>query len=111
LRATFKVIRSSSNRLTDNQIKSRIVTTIRNFFDISKWEFGEQFYFTELAAAIHDSLPGDIDSVVLVPTQSSNAFGDLFQVIPKEDEVLIANVGVNNIEIVSALNSAVIRQR
>jgi len=110
LKASFKVIRSSSNRLTDNQIKTTIVTTVRNFFDISLWEFGETFYFSELAAAIHTALPGEIDSVVLVPTNSNNIFGDLYQVNSSEDEVFIPNVSVNEVEIVESLNPEVIKQ-
>lgn len=110
LKASFKVVRSSSKRLTDNQIKTSIVTTIRNFFDISKWEFGETFFYTELATAIHNSLGGDIDTVVLVPTNSNNSFGDLFQVSCGEDEVFIPSISVNDIQIVESLNPTVIRK-
>jgi hypothetical protein len=100
LRASFKVIRSENRTLTDNQIKTTIVTVIRNFFDITTWEFGETFYATELFAAIHAALPSDINSVVLVPTLSQNQFGDLFQVIAREDEVFYPDISVDNIEIV-----------
>lgn len=111
LQAKFKIIRSSSNRLTDNQIKVSAVTAIRNFFDVSKWEFGETFYFTELAAEIHNELAGDIDSVVLVPLQSNNVFGDLFQVHTREDEIFIPHVTVDDIEIVTSYNPENIKQR
>lgn len=102
LRATFKVVRSADRTLTDNQIKTIIVTTVRNFFDVSSWEFGETFYFTELAAAIHTALPTEISSVVLVPTSSTHRFGDLFQVPAREDEVLHADMTAQQIEIVSS---------
>lgn len=111
LQATFKVIRSSSKRLTDTQIKSRIVTVVRNFFDISKWEYGETFYFTELATLIHESLNNEINSVVLVPNQSNNYFGDLFQISAREDEIFIANISTNNIEIVDSYNKDNINQK
>jgi hypothetical protein len=101
LQASFLVVRSSDRNLTDNQIKTTIVTTIRNFFNIILWEFGETFYFTELAAAIHAALPSEISSVVLVPTLAQDQFGDLFQVQAREDEVLYPDITVDNIQIVT----------
>lgn len=101
LRMTFKVVRSADRTLTDNQIKTKIVTTVRNFFNITLWEFGETFYFTELAAAIHAALPTEISSVIPVPTYAKNQFGDLFEVQAREDEILYPDISVNNIEIVT----------
>lgn len=109
LRVTFKVIRSENRTLTDNQIKTTIVTVIRNFFDITTWEFGETFYATELFAAIHAALPSDINSVVLVPTLTQNQFGDLFQVLAREDEVFYPDISVDNIEIVTGYTATNMR--
>jgi len=110
LQAKFKVIRTPGGLLTDNQIKVSIVDAIKLFFDVNKWEFGETFYFTELAAHIHNTLATNIDSVVLVPLQTSNQFGDLFQVYAREDEILQPSIDVNDIEIISTINSSNIRQ-
>lgn len=101
LRLTFKVVRSADRTLTDNQIKTKIVTTVRNFFNITFWEFGETFYFTELAAAIHASLPTEISSIIPVPTYQQNQFGDLFEVQAREDEIFYPDISVSNIEIVT----------
>lgn len=109
LRATFKVITSQNKVLTDNQIKTTIVTVIRNFFNISSWEFGETFFFTELAAAIHAALPTEINSVVLVPTFAANQFGDLFEILASEDEVFFPDVDVNDIEVVAGYTSTNLR--
>lgn len=110
LQATFLVIRSSQQQLTDNQIKTAVVTAIRNFFDITLWEFGETFYFTELAAAIHTALPSDISSVVLVPKLTQNYFGTMFQVIVGENEIVYPDINVEDIEIVSSYTSTNLRQ-
>ena len=110
LRAQFKVIRSPDRTLTDNQIKTAIVTVVRNFFDVTSWEFGETFYFTELSAAIHNALATEISSVVLVPTLPENQFGDLFQVLAREDEVLYPDISVDNIEIVSGYTAVNLKQ-
>jgi hypothetical protein len=109
LQCTFKIVRSADRSLTDNQIKTTIVTTVRNYFDITLWEFGETFFFTELAAAIHASLPTEISSVVLVPTLPQNQFGDLFQVLAREDEVFYPDITVDNIEIVTGYTATNLR--
>lgn len=101
LQLTFKVIRSDDRTITDNQIKTTIVTTIRNFFNLALWEFGSTFYFSELAAAVHIALPNEISSIIPVPTYKDNQFGDLFQIFAREDEVFIPDITVNDIEIVS----------
>lgn len=109
LRGTFKVVRSSVTTLTDNQVKATVVSTIRNFFDISRWEFGETFYVTELIAAIHYNLRTEISSVVLVPSDASSQFGDLFQVTCQDDEVLYADINVEDVEIVTSYTPINIR--
>lgn len=110
LRAKFKVIRPVFSSLTDNQVKVRIVDVVRNFFDINYWEFGETFFYTELAASIHANLGPEIDSVVLVPLYSQNQFGDMFQVQAREDELFIPDINTTDIEIVQAYTPENIRQ-
>lgn len=100
LQATFMVIKSLTSTLTDNQIKTNIVTIVRNFFDINTWEFGETFYFSELSAAIHMDMPNDISSVVIVPVYTNNHFGELYQIIAKEDEVFYPDISITDIELV-----------
>lgn len=110
LRGIIKVVRSPDRSLSDNQIKTSIVNIVNEFFDISTWEFGETFYFSELAAFIHSRLPVAIDSVVLVPTFNLNEFGDLYQVFAREDEIIQANITVNEVQIVQSLDSRTLRQ-
>jgi hypothetical protein len=100
LQATLKIVRSQNSTLTDNQIKTKTVAAIRNFFDITYWEFGETFFFSELSALIHATLPTDVSSVVLVPTFAQNQFGDLYQIKAREDELFYPDITVDDIEIV-----------
>lgn len=111
LQATFKIVRSANRTLTDNQIKVRVVTAVRNFFNVELWEFGETFFFTELSAFIHNDLPTEIDSVILVPIHAQNFFGDLFQVLAKEDEIIQPHITVDDVEVVDSFNRLNIRQR
>jgi len=105
LQGKFKIVKVSGTTLTDNEIKSRVLTAIQNFFDINNWDFGETFYFTELSAYIHQQLPGVISSVVLVPLATNSQFGDLFQIGPDSNELFIPDVTLTDIEIVDSLNS------
>lgn len=109
LQAKFKVIRSVNSVLTDNQIKNQIVATVRNFFDIAVFEFGETFYFTELASAIHMDLSTEISSVVLVPSHANSQFGDLMQVLAREDEILYPDIDVEDIDIVEGFTATNLR--
>lgn len=110
LQAKIKVVKSPTSAKTDNEIKVAIVQIVNVFFDINSWEFGETFNFTELGSQIHGNLVKDVSSVVLVPTRTENQFGDLFQVIPQEDEIFIPSISVDDIEIVEFLNPQNMRQ-
>lgn len=111
LRAQFKVVKSSSTILTDNEIKQRVISAIDTFFDINNWDFGESFYFTELAAYIHQQLATVISSVVIVPIFSNNKFGDLFQVRSEFDELFVSTARVQDVVIIPAITESNIRVR
>ena len=110
LKGTIKVIRSSNRTLTGNQIKTEIVDIVNEYFDINKWEFGETFFFSELASLIHSRMPVDIDSVVFVPKYKNHLYGDLLQVVAKEDEIIQPSISVSDVEIVESLNPRILKQ-
>jgi len=110
LRAKFKVVRQGGASLTNERIKEEILNVINTFFDIDGWDFGDTFYATELITLIHQRLPSDVASVVLVPVYSTNSFGSLFTVASGHDEILQSAVQLQDIEIVEALTPKIIRQ-
>lgn len=111
LQATIKIIRNNQNRtLSNNQVKTKIVDLVNTFFDIERWEFGQTFYFSELASFIHYSLSTEIDSVVIVPHGTYQSYGDLQQIICREDEILQPHITVNEVEIVESLNPKILKQ-
>ena len=110
LRARFKVVRSQSGTLTNERIKEEVLNVINTFFDIDGWDFGDTFYATKLISLIHQRLPADIASVVLVPVYSTNSFGSLFTVEAGFDEILQSAAELSDIEVVEALTPVVIRQ-
>lgn len=110
LRAKFRVVISPVATFSAERIKKDIVNTINTYFNIENWDFGDTFYATELIAVIHQALPTQISSVVIVPTYSVNSFGSLFTINSGFDEVLQSCATVDDIEIVSALTPALLRQ-
>lgn len=110
LQAKIKVVKSQGSSKTNNELKVAVVEVVKGFFDINYWEFGETFNFTELGSQIHGNLVKDVSSVILVPNRSENQFGDLFQVIPQEDEIFIPSISVDDVEIVEFLNPQNMRQ-
>lgn len=110
LRAKFKVVRQPGASLTNERIKEEIVNVVNTYFDIDNWDFGDTFYATELITLIHQRLPADVASVVLVPVYSTNSFGSLFTVESGHDEILQSAAQLSDVEVVDALTPTTIRQ-
>ena len=109
LKARFRIIKLYGSNITDSDLKSKTVTAINEFFSSSEWDFGETFYFTELAAYVHKELAGVLSSFVIVPQGTGTTFGDLFEYTPNTDEMLIADVTVNEIDIIQNITDENIR--
>tara|TARA_R110000803_G_scaffold57086_4_gene114932 strand:- start:5796 stop:8906 length:3111 start_codon:yes stop_codon:yes gene_type:complete len=109
MRSRFNVIKVPGNNLTDTDIKTKVIAAINDFFDIGLWDFGETFYFTELAAYVHNELMGVISSFVIVPESSTSVFGSLFQITPLTDELFIPDATVKDIDIVTSITKANIK--
>jgi hypothetical protein len=105
LQATFKVVKNTNVKTTDAIIKTRVIQAINEFFALDNWDFGDSFYFTELAAYIHNQLAPDLLTVVIVPNQSGQVFGSLFQINSAADEIFISGATVNDVSIISALGA------
>jgi hypothetical protein len=107
--ATFAVVKNINSKLTDNELKTKIITAIDKFFTPGNFTFGEIFYFTELAAYVHSTLKNDLNSIVLVPVNQNSKFGSLFQIIPDTDNIVTSVATVNNVEIITELTNVNIR--
>ncbi len=106
--AKFRVVKLSNN-MSDNELKAKIIQAINNYFNVTNWEFGETFYFTELSSYIHQQLGSAIGSIVIVPKNTSGRFGDLFQVKAEPNELFASTATVNDIEIVEKISSQTLR--
>jgi len=109
LRATIKVIRASGSTASTSEIKSSVVAAMNDYFSIDKWNFGDTFYFSELAAYLHRTLGTIISSVVLVPLNSQKYFGDLYEIRSAPSEIFVNGATIDNIEVIEALTSTNLR--
>ena len=109
LQATFKVVKIPDSTVTDNEVKSQIITAIDQYFDVSLWDFGESFFYTELSAFLHQELAKTIASIVIVPNKDDSVFGNLFQVKGEPDELFLSTATVADIEIIRNLTDTNLR--
>ena len=98
---TIRVTRSDGTRVSDAEIRSRVIASINAYFDISNWDFGETFYFTDMASWVHKQLNGVISSIVLLPLQSNLTTNDMFQIKCDQNEIFISSATVANVEVIS----------
>jgi hypothetical protein len=110
LRATFKIVKNPLIAITDNDVKSKVVAALNDYFDIANWDFGESFYFSELSAYLHNTLVPYVSSIIIVPTNSASAFGTLFQINAEPNEILTSAATVDNVQIISAITAGQINQ-
>ncbi len=105
LQATFKVVKNPSSNVSNAIIKTKVISAINEFFGLDNFDFGDTFYFTELAAYIHQKTAPDLLTVVIVPNQSGQTFGSLFQISGANDEIFISGATVDDVSIISALGA------
>ena len=106
LQGIFKAVRNSAKPLSDNDLKSRIIYYINQFFALDNWDFGQTFNFTELATYVLNQMTPDIVNLVIVPTNPNLAFGSLFEIACQSNEILISGATVNEIEIIDAVTAS-----
>ena len=106
LQASFKIIKNSEQVITDNDIKSRVITAIDEFFMLDNWDFGDTFYFTELATFVMNKTSPYITTFVIVPTNNDQVYGSLQQIASAPNEIFISGTNVSDIEIIPAITSS-----
>ena len=109
LKATIKVIKAQNSTASISEIKSSVVTEMNSYFSIDKWNFGDTFYFSELAAYLHRQLGTIISSVVLVPLDTQKSFGDLYEIRSQPNEIFVNAADITNIDVIDALTSTNLR--
>jgi hypothetical protein len=47
----------------------------------------------------------DISSIIIVPTATSNSFGDLYQINAEANEIFVSAATVSDVQIISAITA------
>ena len=105
MQATFKIVKNPDVVVNDNDIKTRVINAINQFFTLDNWEFGEAFYFTELSTYIMNELTPDIVNVVIVPNDNQT-FGSLFEIKAESMKFLLVRASVADVEIIDSLTAS-----
>jgi hypothetical protein len=105
LQATFEVVINTTSAVSSANVSARILTAINQFFALENWNFGDTFYFTELSTYVMNQLAPDITSFVIVPNQTGQYFGSLFEIQCPSNSIFLSCATSTNIQIVSGLTS------
>jgi len=100
LQAIFQTVKDPNSTISDNEIKSKIIVAMNDYFSLTNWEFGDTFYFSELSAYLHQELSGFLSSIIIVPRAAGATFGSLYEIRCQPNELFINSATVDDIEIV-----------
>lgn len=106
LQGTIKVVPVANANASNSEIISAVLSAMNDYFDINNWNFGETFYFSELAAYLHANVGQYISSAVLVPNDPNAPFGSLYEINAAPYEIFVNAATANNIVVIPALTSA-----
>jgi len=105
LQATFKVVKNPLRPVSDNEVKSKVLSAIQDFFRLENWDFGQTFYFSELVTYVMNLLTPDITNIIIVP-KSNTAFGSLYEVTCLSNEIFVNGASASDIEIIDAITAS-----
>ena len=109
VQATFKVVKNTEVVTSDNDVKSKVISAINEFFSIENWDFGDNFYFSELTTYVMNRLAPTIVNFIIVPKKNDLYFGSLFEIRSEKDQVFISGATIDDIEIISAITASKIK--
>jgi hypothetical protein len=104
LRAKFKIVQSLTSTASINDIKSRTLDAINNFFALENWDFGQSFHFSELSTYVMNVLTPDVTNFVIVPVV--NNFGSLYEVACQSNEIFISGAQASDIDVIDAITAS-----
>lgn len=105
LQANFNVTINPASAVTASDVTARVLIAIDQFFSLDNWNFGDTFYFSELATYVLSQLAPDVTNFVIVPVQVGKYFGSLFEIQCPSNEIFVSSATADNIIIVSGLTS------
>lgn len=109
VQATFKVVKNSEVVISDNDIKTKVLIAISEFFSLENWDFGDNFYFSELSTYVMNRVAPNIVSFIIVPKDADLTFGSLYEIRSEKDQLFINAATIDDIEIISSITASKIQ--
>lgn len=106
LQATFKLVKNTNQVLNDNDVRTRVIDAINQYFSLENWDFGDTFYFQEMVTYVMNRLAPDLVTIVIVPKQTTQSFGSLFEIKSESDEIFINSATVADVEIIDEITAS-----
>jgi hypothetical protein len=110
LQGMIKVIKNPGTVASDSQIISSVLAALNSYFTIDIWDFGDTFFMSELTAYLHVQLGSLISSVVLVPANPNQTFGDLYEVKCQPNEIFVNGATASDVVVISSLTPAALQR-
>jgi hypothetical protein len=104
--AVFKVVKKAGTAYSESEIKSAVANAVNTFFDIDNWDFGETFYFSELASYVHRTLPDYISSIIVTPKYQTGEFSNLLSISSEPTEIFLSLTSSADVKIISSIVAA-----
>lgn len=105
LRAIFKIVKNKEQSISDNDIKSRVLIAINEFFNIDNWNFGDSFYFSEISAYIMARTAPFLVNILIVPRSQDLNFGSLFEIRAESDQLFLSAATADDIEVIEYITA------
>ena len=102
--AVFKVVKKAGTSYTDSEIKTAVSAKVNEYFKLENWDFGDTFYFSELASYLHQQLGEYIASVVITPKFSTSGFTDLLSITSEPNEIFLSVTTSSDVQMISAIS-------
>ena len=106
LQAVFKVVTNPDQVVNANDVKTRIIASINQFFSLDNWDFGESFNFSELSTYVMNTVAPDIVNFIIVPAQQDQTFGSMYEIKSESNEIFISGATVDNVEIIDSITAS-----
>jgi len=109
VRAKFKIIKVQGTDVSDGELKTRVINSINEFFDVTRWDVGDTFYASELQAFIHLQNATVVGGVEIVPLNDESRFGQLEEIRLETNQLFISSARVTDVDIVENFNKSTLR--
>ncbi len=109
LQASFQVVKTPGQVISDSEVQSRIITAVNEFFALDNWDFGDTFYFTELSTYVMNKLSPFISVFVIVPKQGDLNFGSLLEISCLSNQLFVSTATVADVIIVPGITPSAIK--